>query len=57
MTQSDDHTLAYRTVVLPGLGRVEVPEGVSDAEVLAQVLGADASAEPATPEKKTKKKP
>ena len=45
---------AYRTANLPGLGEVLVPEGMTDADVLAQVLGEDA---PATPEKKTKKKP
>ena len=47
-------TVAYRQAVLPGLGQVEVPQQLSDAEVLAEVLGPDAAA---TPEKKTKKKP
>lgn len=46
-------TVAYRSVVLPGLGRVKVPEGVTDAEVLDQVMNAE---DEATPLNKTKKK-
>lgn len=45
---------SYRTVVLPGLGRVQVPSHMSDAQVLAEVMDPTA---PATPKKKTKKKP
>jgi len=52
MSQSKKSLPAYRTVVLPGLGRVQVPEHLSDAEVLAQVPGEDTEA---TPAKKTKK--
>ncbi len=51
---TNDTDTAYRTATLPGLGEVLIPAGMTDAEVLAQVLGEDA---PATPEKKTKKKP
>ena len=45
---------AYRTTVLPGLGQVDVPAGLSDAEVLAEAFGPDAVA---TPDEKTQKKP
>lgn len=54
MTEFDDGIVAYRIADLPGLGLVQVPQGISDAEVIAQVLGGDAEA---TQEKKTKKKP
>lgn len=54
MSQSEIEQPEYRTVILPGLGRVQVPQGVSEAQVVAEVLGQD---DPATPKKKTKKKP
>jgi hypothetical protein len=54
MSTSETVLLTYRTVILPGLGRVQVPDHMTDAQVLAEVMGADA---PATPKKKTKKKP
>ncbi|NNK17433.1 MAG: hypothetical protein HKP51_11075 [Sulfitobacter sp.] len=54
MSTSEPVLLTYRTVILPGLGRVQVPDHMTDAQVLAEVIGADALA---TPEKKTKKKP
>lgn len=46
--------VTYRTVILPGLGRVKLPEGVSDQEALAQITAPD---DQATPKKKTNKKP
>lgn len=45
---------AYRSARLPGLGRVEVPAHLTDAEVLAEIAAADGEA---TPKKKSKKKP
>jgi hypothetical protein len=45
---------SYRNAVIAGLGEVQIPEHMSDAEVLAEVMGKDAEA---TPKKKTKKKP
>ncbi len=54
MSKSETTLPIYRNVDLPGLGRMQVPAHLSDADVLAQVLGADADA---TPKKKTKKKP
>jgi hypothetical protein len=56
MRDVDDTAGPYRTANLQGLGLVEIPHGVTDAEVLAQVLGGEAEAA-ATPAKKTKKKP
>lgn len=44
--------LTYRSVILPGLGRVQVPDHLSDTEVLAEVLGVVTEA---TPERKIKK--
>tara|TARA_R110002110_G_scaffold127914_22_gene307178 strand:- start:944 stop:1096 length:153 start_codon:yes stop_codon:yes gene_type:complete len=44
----------YRNVILPGVGRVKVPEGISDEQVLAQINAPD---DEATPAKKTHKKP
>lgn len=46
----------YRTADLPGLGQVQIPQGVTDDEVLVQVLGPPPEVA-ATPVKKTKKKP
>lgn len=54
MTKIKETQLSYRSVVLAGLGEVQIPEHMSDAEVLAEVMGKDAEA---TPKKKTKKKP
>lgn len=54
MTGIENTRPTYRTADLPGLGRVQIPQGISDEEVLAQVLGGDGEA---TPAKKTKKKP
>jgi hypothetical protein len=48
------HTIEYRSVILPGVGRVKVPAHLSDEEVLAQINAPD---QEATPKKKTKKKP
>ena len=44
----------YRNVILPGLGRVKIPAGVTDEEALAQINAPD---DVATPAKKTPKKP
>ncbi|MGC1505539.1 MAG: hypothetical protein WA782_15520 [Sulfitobacter sp.] len=60
MTDTADKTAHYRTADLPGLGQVQVPKGMSDQEVLAQVLGGQAALSGdggATQVKKTKKKP
>lgn len=60
MTDIKDTTPAYRTADLPGLGQVQIPLGVSDAQVLAQVFGGEQALDKdteATPTKKTKKKP
>lgn len=46
--------VTYRDVILPGLGRVKVPDGISDDEALAQINAPD---DEATPDKKTHKKP
>lgn len=46
--------IRYRMALLPGFGRVRVPEHMTDEDVLAQVKGTD---EEATPKKKTSKKP
>lgn len=54
MTGKTQASTAYRQVVLPGLGRVQVPAHLTDAEVLAEVSTPD---EETTPKKKTKKKP
>lgn len=54
MKDTNTHLPLYRTVNLPGLGLVQVPDTVTDAEVLTQVLGEDAAA---TVQKKTKKMP
>lgn len=48
------HDTTYRTVLLPGLGRMKVPATLSDAEVIAQIQSAD---DEATPDDKTRKKP
>ncbi|MDF3415053.1 hypothetical protein HKX54_11355 [Sulfitobacter sp. M57] len=56
MSVSNDQSAKYRTAELPGLGQVQIPQGMTDEEVLAQVLGAPAEVA-ATPAKKTKKKP
>ncbi|WP_386624748.1 hypothetical protein [Sulfitobacter geojensis] len=56
MTDVNETATLYRTANLPGLGEVQVPQGMSDADVLAQVFGAEPDAA-ATPAKKTKKKP
>ena len=53
MSKTNTTEPVYRSVMLPGLGRVEIPEGVSEEDVLAQVLGGDSDA---TPPRKTKKK-
>ncbi|MCX7558192.1 hypothetical protein OS190_01335 [Sulfitobacter sp. F26204] len=60
MTDSPFELPTYRTANLPGLGEVQIPLGISDAEVLAQVCGEDLNSgknAEATPPKKTKKKP
>lgn len=54
MSKTEESGMIYRTARLPGLGEMQVPAHLSDAEVLAEVMGEDAQA---TPEKKTKKKP
>ncbi len=54
MTKNNDTQPIYRSVVLPGLGEVQIPADMSDADVLAQVMDEDTEA---TPKKKTKKKP
>lgn len=60
MTDTEDGTVNYRTANLPGLGQIQIPDGVTDDEVLAQVLGEQvigSKDSAATPAKKTKKKP
>ncbi|KIN65802.1 hypothetical protein Z945_849 [Sulfitobacter noctilucae] len=51
---TNDINTAYRRATLPGLGEVLIPDGISDAQVLAEVLGEESAA---TSGKKTKKKP
>ena len=46
--------MTYRTAVLPGIGRVQVPAQMTDQEVLDQLNAADT---PATAPQKAKKKP
>ncbi len=54
MSTKQNTEMTYRTACLPGLGEMQVPAHLTDAEVLAAVTGEDAQA---TPAKKTKKKP
>lgn len=53
MAKKKQTELTYRTVTVPGLGRVQVPAHLTAEEVLAEITGADAEA---TPKKKTTKK-
>lgn len=52
MSKPSTNEPIYRSVILPGLGRVQVPDHLTDAEVLAEVTGVVTDA---TPEGKIKK--
>lgn len=53
MTKETITDVVYREALLPGIGRVQVPAHMTDADILAELLDQD---DAATKKKKTSKK-